>query len=111
MRKFIYKCQIIQLLLPDEAAVICPKMDRFALILSKVLYPLLNCFISAHVRKVTTHNYLFLFFYIYVLEHFYFISQCLQCVGYDILKKAIRKSRHRTFVWVYDLSEKSEQWF
>ena len=37
MNKSTYKCQIIQLLLPMEAAIICQEMGRFAYILSEVL--------------------------------------------------------------------------
>ena len=35
--KSVYKCQIIQLLMPDKAAILCQKMGRFAFILSEVL--------------------------------------------------------------------------
>ena len=37
MHKSIYECQLIQLLLFEEAAVICQEMGSFALILSEVL--------------------------------------------------------------------------
>ena len=38
MHNSSYECQIIQLLLPAEAEIICQKKGRFALILSEVLF-------------------------------------------------------------------------